>query len=111
MEGSFMPIVVSHGEGRASFENEQDFQNLKDNKQVAMRFVDNDKKIAKLYPHNPNGSPEGLTGLCSLDGRATIMMPHPERVFRNVTNSWRPKNSGVYSGWMRLFRNARLFVE
>ena len=111
MEGSFMPIAVSHGEGRASFENEQDFQNLKDNKQVAIRFVDNDKKVAKSYPHNPNGSPEGLTGLCSLDGRATIMMPHPERVFRNVTNSWRPKNSGVYSGWMRLFRNARLFVE
>ena len=111
MEGSFMPIAVSHGEGRASFENEQDFQNLKDNKQDAIRFVDNEKKIAKSYPYNPNGSPEGLTGLCSLDGRATIMMPHPERVFRNVTNSWRPKNSGVYSGWMRLFRNARLFVE
>ena len=106
-----MPIVVSHGEGRASFENDQDLRNLKYNKQVAIRFVDSDKKIAKSYPLNPNGSPEGLTGLCSLDGRATIMMPHPERVFRNVTNSWRQKKSGVYSGWMRLFRNARLFVE
>ena len=68
------------------------------------------RKNMFAYPSNPNGSPDGLTGLCSLDGRVTIMMPHPERVFRYVTNSWYPKNSGNDSGWMRIFRNARLFV-
>ena len=74
---------------------------------VALRFVDNDLAPATHYPANPNGSPAGITGLTSLDGRATIMMPHPERVFRTVQYSWAPPQWGEDGGWMRLFRNAR----
>ena len=110
MQDSYMPIVISHGEGRAEFSDADDMKELNKNKLVALRFVENTYEVASSYPSNPNGSPDGLTGLCSLDGRVTIMMPHPERVFRYVTNSWYPKNSGSDSGWMRLFRNARLFV-
>ena len=110
MQDSYMPIVISHGEGRAEFTDADDMKELNKNKLVALRFVENTYEVASTYPSNPNGSPDGLTGLCSLDGRVTIMMPHPERVFRYVTNSWYPKNSGSDSGWMRLFRNARLFV-
>ena len=67
--------------------------------------------MASKYPANPNGSPDGITGVTSSDGRATLMMPHPERVFRTVVNSWHPKDWGEDSAWMRLFRNARVFVD
>jgi phosphoribosylformylglycinamidine synthase len=66
--------------------------------------------VATRYPANPNGSPDGIAGLCSEDGRVTIMMPHPERVFRAAQNSWRPAHAGEDSGWMRIFRNARVWL-
>ncbi len=75
-----------------------------------MRFVDNHGRPAAAYPANPNGSPGGITGLTSVDGRATILMPHPERVFRTLQNSWHPEEWGEDSGWMRMFRNARAWI-
>ena len=78
---------------------------------VALRYVDNHGKVTEAYPANPNGSPRGITGLTSRDGRVTIMMPHPERVFRAVQNSWRPDEWQEDGGWMRMFRNARVWVD
>ncbi|MFO7786246.1 MAG: phosphoribosylformylglycinamidine synthase subunit PurQ, partial [Halospina sp.] len=110
MAGSRLPIAVAHGEGLAEFRNGSDLQGLKEGSQVALRYVDHYGRPAERYPHNPNGSPEGVTGLCSEDGRATIMMPHPERVFRSVQCSWYPDNWGEDGAWLRLFRNARKWV-
>jgi len=110
MAGSHLPIAVAHGEGRAEFASESALERLEGSGTTAMRFIDNRLQTAATYPANPNGSPNGITGVCSLDGRATIMMPHPERVFRTVTNSWHPDDWGEFSPWMRLFRNARRFV-
>ncbi|AFS36460.1 phosphoribosylformylglycinamidine synthase [Alteromonas macleodii] len=108
MAGSRMPIAVSHGEGQAEFSNDNALSQV--GAQVAMRYVDNYGKPTMHYPANPNGSPQGITGLTSLDGRSTIMMPHPERVFRAVANSWRPDDWQEDGAWMRIFRNARKFV-
>jgi phosphoribosylformylglycinamidine synthase len=77
---------------------------------VGFRYVHNDRSVADSYPYNPNGSPYGIAALTNADGRVTITMPHPERSFRYVQNSWRPETAKEYSGWMRLFRNARRFV-
>lgn len=106
MSGSLIPIAVSHGEGHVTASPET-LALLISRNQIAMRFVDNYGNITEKYPANPNGSPEGITAVTSLDGRATIMMPHPERVFRTVTNSWHPDTWGEDGAWMRLFRNAR----
>ena len=95
--------------GRAEFVNEQAQANAEQN--IAMRFIDYKGRIATQYPANPNGSPLGLAGLSNDDGRVTIMMPHPERTFRSVTNSWRDPDWGEYSPWMRIFRNARVWVN
>ena len=111
MAGSHMPIAVSHGEGRAEFADTTALAQLQQSGQVAMRFLENNLEIASQYPANPNGSPHGITGVTSADGRATLMMPHPERVFRTVQNSWHPDEWGEDSGWMRIFRNARAFVD
>jgi phosphoribosylformylglycinamidine synthase len=108
MAGSRMPIAVSHGEGQAEFANDNALAQV--SAQVAMRYVDNYGKPTMQYPANPNGSPQGITGLTSSDGRSTIMMPHPERVFRAVANSWRPDDWQEDGAWMRIFRNARKFV-
>jgi phosphoribosylformylglycinamidine synthase len=105
MVGSRMPIAVAHGEGRAEF---RDAAHLAAARELAaLRYVENGGGVASAYPANPNGSPEGITGLTSSDGRVTIMMPHPERVFRAVQNSWRPDEWGEDGPWLRLFRNAR----
>jgi phosphoribosylformylglycinamidine synthase len=77
---------------------------------VVAQFVDSRERPTEQYPANPNGSPLGLAGLCSEDGRVTAVMPHPERVFRTVQNSWAPREWAEDGGWMRLFRNARVFV-
>jgi phosphoribosylformylglycinamidine synthase len=111
MAGSYMPIAVSHGEGRAEFANPQALNSLQQTNQIALRYLENNLQVASKYPANPNGSPDGITGVTSSDGRATLMMPHPERVFRTVLNSWHPDDWGEDSGWMRLFRNARVFVD
>lgn len=107
MQGSRMPIAVSHGEGRAEFSSANGADTLNNSGLVALRFVDNYGQVTEQYPANPNGSATGMTGICSADGRVTIMMPHPERVFRTVANSWHPEHWGEDSPWMRLFRNAR----
>ncbi len=106
MAGSRLPVVVAHGEGQARFD-EPAHEGLA---RAVLRFVDSRGLATEAYPANPNGSPGGITGLCSSDGRATLMMPHPERVFRSVQMSWHPAGWREDSPWMRLFRNARAWV-
>ncbi len=108
MAGSRLPIVVAHGEGRAELRDPEHLRQLRP--QVALRFVENHGGIAERYPANPNGSPEGITGLTTPDGRVTVMMPHPERVFRAAQYSWRPPDWEEDGPWMRIFRNARVWV-
>ena len=110
MQGSVLPVAVAHGEGRAEFASEQAAQQCADSGLVGFRYVNNDLAVAKTYPSNPNGSPYGIAALANEDGRITITMPHPERSRRYPQNSWRPREAGEDSGWLRLFRNARRFV-
>jgi len=110
MEGSRMPIAVAHGEGRAEFRSGHSPEEALRQQQVALRYVDNYGDPTEIYPANPNGSPLGITGLTSKDGRFTIMMPHPERVFRAVQHSWHPDEWREDGPWMRMFRNARVWV-
>ena len=107
MVGSQMPIAVSHGEGRVEVRDDAHLAQLESKSLVALRFVDNFGKVTQTYPANPNGSPNGITAVTNESGRVTLMMPHPERVFRTVSNSWHPENWGEDSPWMRIFRNAR----
>ena len=114
MAGSRMPIAVAHGEGRAEFSAKSDLDDLVG--QIALRYVDNYGQVTQQYPLNPNGSPQGITGLTAADGRITIMMPHPERVFRAIQNSYIPVGAdgepwSEDGAWMRMFRNARVWCE
>src|SRR5213078_3729765 len=109
MAGSRLPIVTSHGEGRAEFASPAVLARC-DAELTALRFVDNRGALAERYPANPNGSPRGIAGLSNADGRVTIMMPHPERVFRTVQLSWHPREWGECSPWQRLFDNARDWI-
>ena len=111
MTGSVFPIAVAHGEGQAEFRSTADLQTLQAAGGLALRYVDNRGESTEHYPQNPNGSPLGIAGLCSADGRATIMMPHPERVFRAVQNSWRPQDWQEDAPTLRLFRNARVWLD
>lgn len=106
MAGLQTPIVVSHGEGRADFSQQGDIRKAL----VAMRYIDHDGKPTETYPLNPNGSPDGITSVTTPDGRFTVMMPHAERAFRTVQNSWAPDGWGEDSPWMRMFQNARKWV-
>jgi phosphoribosylformylglycinamidine synthase len=110
MSGSFLPIVTAHGEGRAEFASTAAAEACAQSNLVSFRYVNRDRTVATTYPANPGGSPFGITSLTNEDGRITIMMPHPERATRYVQNSWRPDGAGEWSGWMRIFRNARRFV-
>lgn len=110
MAGSVIPIVVAHGEGRADFGDTAAARKALDSGQVAARYVDGHGRVAERYPDNPNGSPLGITAMTTADGRVTIMMPHPERVFRTVQNSWHPDDWGEDGPWMRMFRNVRVRV-
>ena len=110
MEGSVIPIAVAHGEGRAEFASAAAAKAFSESGLISARFVDNTHATTERYPLNPNGSPFGMTALCNRDGRVTILMPHPERVFRTVQMSWHPDDWAEDSPWMRLFRNARLWV-
>ncbi|WP_115512559.1 MULTISPECIES: phosphoribosylformylglycinamidine synthase [Xanthomonas] len=105
MAGSRIPVAVAHGEGRAEFETAVDQAAAR----VALRFIDGNGAVASQYPLNPNGSPDGITGLTSTDGRATILMPHPERTPRTANLSWHPADWGDDSPWLRMFRNARVW--
>ena len=107
MVGSQMPIAVSHGEGRVEVRDAAHLAQLESKGLVALRYVDNAGSVTENYPANPNGSPNGITAVTSETGRVTVMMPHPERVFRTVANSWHPENWGEDGPWMRIFRNAR----
>ena len=111
MRGSVLPIAVAHGEGQAEFDSGSSAAKLLAQRQVTLQYVDTREQPTQLYPFNPNGSALGLAGLCSADGRVTSVMPHPERVFRTVQNSWKPKEWSEDGGWTRLFRNARVFVS
>jgi phosphoribosylformylglycinamidine synthase len=106
MQGSRIPIAVAHGEGRVEFRQGGKPEALR----TALRYVDHAGSATEIYPLNPNGSPEGVTGFTTEDGRATVMMPHPERVFRSVQNSWHPDDWGEDAPWLQLFRNARTWV-
>ncbi len=108
MEGSRMPVAVAHGEGYAEFEDKAQIEAAQP--LICLRFVDNRGEPTELYPLNPNGSPRGVTGLTTADGRFTILMPHPERVFRTVQNSWHPEDWREDGAWMRMFRNARKWI-
>jgi phosphoribosylformylglycinamidine synthase len=110
MEGSRLPIAVAHGEGRAELAGDAEVAALERAGLVAARFVDRRGEVTERYPDNPNGSPRGITALTTPDGRVTILMPHPERVFRAVQHSWRPRAWREDGPWLRLFRNARVWV-
>ncbi|MGA0832460.1 MAG: phosphoribosylformylglycinamidine synthase, partial [Polynucleobacter sp.] len=115
MSGSHLPIAVAHGEGYANFKHQGNAREIEHNQLAAMRFIDHQGNATERYPLNPNGSPQGLTSVTTADGRFTVMMPHPERVFRNVQMSWYPKEwnqtKDGASPWLRMFRNARVWVN
>ncbi|HET9450373.1 MAG TPA: phosphoribosylformylglycinamidine synthase subunit PurQ, partial [Aggregicoccus sp.] len=110
MEGSHIPIAVAHGEGYAEFAGAGGAEALGKSGLVSLRFVDNRGQVATRYPANPNGSPLGITGITNADGRITLTMPHAERSFRTVINSWHPEEWGEDGPWMRMYRNARAWV-
>jgi len=111
MQGSKMPIVVAHGEGRAEFKTNANLSKIWKNNLVSMRYIDKQSLPTTQYPLNPNGSPDGITGLTSRDGRFTIMMPHPERIFRELQNTWQLNRKDQDGAWMRMFYNARKWVD
>jgi phosphoribosylformylglycinamidine synthase len=110
MDGSMLPIAVAHGEGRAEFASDADARSFSAAGLVSARYIEGNRKVATTYPANPNGSPFGIAAITNTDGRVTITMPHPERSFRYAQNSWRPDGAGEYSGWFRMFGNARRWV-
>ena len=112
MSGSLLPIPVAHGEGRANFETTGNFEQCREQKLVALRYIDSSGEPTLNYPANPNGSPDGATAFSTLDGRVTIMMPHPERCFRSVQMSYRPEGTfeGEAGPWLKLFENARSYL-
>jgi phosphoribosylformylglycinamidine synthase len=107
MAGSRIPIAVAHGEGFADFSQRGDATAV----HRAMRFVDHAGAATDAYPFNPNGSPGGLTAVTTADGRFTVLMPHPERVYRNLQMSWTSGDRSAESPWMRMFRNARAWMK
>ncbi len=111
MEGSRFPLAIAHGEGMAEFSNGDDLAKLQARNGIAIRYVNNRGEKAGLYPANPNGSPDSIAGISSRDGRVTIMMPHPERVFRVSQNSWHPRDWLEDAPAMRMFRNARKWLD
>ena len=106
MHGSCLPVVVAHGEGKAELSKEA-LDSLLQHRMISIRFVNNNLQVTEKYPYNPNGSTQGVTAFCNQDGRFTIMMPHPERLFRSVQYSWHPKGWSEDGPWMKIFRNAR----
>ncbi|MEO0423689.1 MAG: phosphoribosylformylglycinamidine synthase [Pseudomonadota bacterium] len=110
MAGTQVPVVVSHGEGRATFAASDVLEKALGQGQVALRYVNAEGEPTQRFPLNPNGSQAAVAGVTSADGRVNIMMPHPERVFRTVQQSWHPAQAGEDSPWMRLFRNARVAI-
>ena len=110
MHGSTLPVVVAHGEGKAEFTSNH-MEQLQKEHLIPIQYINNNLQVTDKYPYNPNGSPLGATGFCNQDGRFTIMMPHPERLFRSVQYSWHPRDWKEDGPWMRIFRNARKFIN
>ncbi len=110
MQGSTLPVVVAHGEGRAEVSNDS-LNYLKNHRLVTINYINNKLQLTEKYPYNPNGSPQGSTGFCNEDGRITIMMPHPERLFRSVQHSWHPTEWKDDGAWLKLFGNARKILD
>ncbi len=114
MNGSSLPIAVSHGEGRAQFKHSSDLMALKDAEMIPIRYVDNYGKVTMKYPANPNGSPEGIAGVRSKDGRVLALMPHPERTIMADVGSYLPREIveewGEFGPWLRMFKSARRWV-
>ena len=108
MAGSHMPIAVSHGEGRVEFKTPENLTALQAQNLIVAQYVDSHLNVTETYPANPNGSALGITAISNVDGRIAAMMPHPERVFRAVSNSWYPEDWSEDGAWMRIFRNARV---
>ena len=113
MQGSRLGIPVAHGEGLADFEKSGSLDNILEKGLLSVRYVDNYGKATERYPFNPNGSPQGVTGLTTKDGRVTIMMPHPERAFRSLQMSYRPTDmfEEEEGPWLKMFQNARQFIK
>jgi phosphoribosylformylglycinamidine synthase len=111
MAGSRLPVAVAHGEGFADFSQRANPEQSAKRVHRAMRFVDNNGLPTQAYPFNPNGSPEGLTAVTTADGRYTVLMPHAERVFRNIQMSWTSGDRSLRSPWMRMFTNARIWLQ
>ena len=110
MHGSRLAVAVSHGEGRTQFQADADLQHCQSQRLVACRYITNRGEPARQYPANPNGAVQAIAALTTADGRVTATMPHPERVYRTAQNSWHPHGAGEHSGWMRMFRNARVWL-
>ena len=108
MAGSHMPIAVSHGEGRVEFKTSENLTALQAQNLIVAQYIDSHLNVTETYPANPNGSALGITAISNVDGRIAAMMPHPERVFRAVSNSWHPEDWSEDGAWMRIFRNARV---
>ncbi len=111
MEGAVLPLPVAHGEGRVVFMNKDDMKHATTKKLISMQYTDSTMKPTQKYPSNPNGSPDGITSLTTPDGRVTIMMPHPERVFQSRQLSWHPSDWDSDSPWLKMFQNAREWTE
>ena len=109
MEDWALPIACAHGEGQVAFDKSNDFKILDEQNQVFMNFVNSNENPTEQYPLNPNGSVMGITGVANQDGRVSILMPHPERVFRSIQFSWKPSHWKEYSPWMQIFINAKKF--
>jgi len=107
MSGSKLPLVIAHGEGKATFESSSQQYAAK----ATIRYLDTSEQAASIYPYNPNGSPDGQTGYTTNDGRFNIMMPHPERLFKNTQFSYYPETNHSDGAWLRMFRNARVWVD
>jgi phosphoribosylformylglycinamidine synthase len=110
MAGSRLAVAMAHGEGQPQFHVAHDLERCLEQRLIAFQYITNRGEVAHAYPANPNGAVQGIAALTSADGRVTITMPHPERVYRTVQNSWHPDDAGEDSGWMRMFRNARLWL-
>ena len=111
MIGSTLPVVVAHGEGKAEFSSDNQLKQIESSNLITMQYAKNHSNGALMYPMNPNGSPLGITGMTNIDGRVTIMMPHPERVFRSDQNSWHPKGWNEFGPWYRMFTNTKKYFN
>ena len=111
MKDSQLIVPVAHGEGRMEFSDPSNLRKLISNNQIPLQYVDSEGEIATNYPSNPNGTTDGISSVCSNDGRVTILMPHPERAFLNKQLSWTNNEDSGFSPWFEMFFNARQFIN